>query len=151
MRELDSKIDLQIILGQQIMNVLQGPTIESIRQQCEGNVYELGFRSEREGNSLKVSETLLPELYALCEEVKEKLNFKDAIDFYITGDSEINACAFFSYDENSAHIININSGLYNLLSEEELKYVIGHEIGHLIDGDSILSGIFNFLDRKSVV
>ena len=145
MRELDPKIELQMVLGQQIMNVLQGPTIESIRQQCEGNAYELGFRSEREGNSLKVSETLLPELYSLCEEVKEKLNFKDAIDFYITGDSEINACAFFSYDENSAHIVNINSGLYNLLSEEELKYVIGHEIGHLIDGDSIISGIFDFL------
>ena len=145
MRELDPKIDLQLILGQQIMNVLQGPTIESIRQQCEGNTYELGFRSEREGNSLKVSETLLPELYSLCEEVKEKLNFNEPVDFFITGSSEINACAFFSYDDNSAHIVNINSGLYNLLSEEELKYVIGHEIGHLIDGDATISSIFNFL------
>ena len=145
MRELDPKIDLQMILGQQIMNVLQGPTIESIRQQCEGNIYDLGFRSSKEGNSLKVSDALLPQLYTICEEVKEKLAFKEAIDFYITGNSEINACAFFAYDANYPHIVEINSGLYNLLNEDELKYVIGHEIGHLIDGDAILSGIFNYI------
>lgn len=145
MRELDPKIELQSVLGQQIMAVMQGTTIESIRQQCEGNVYDLDFRSRREGNSLKVSDTLLPELYALCEEVKEKLNFKEPVDFYISGNSEINACAFFAYDVNAPHIIEINSGLFNLLSEDEMKYVIGHEIGHLIDGDAIISGIFNFI------
>ena len=91
MRELDPKIDLQVILGQQIMNVLQGPTIEGIRLQCEGNVEELLFRSEREGTSLKVSETLLPELYTICEEVKAKLGFNDPIDFYVSGKSDINA------------------------------------------------------------
>ena len=145
MRELDPKIELQMILGQQIMNVLQGTTIESIRQQCEGNVEELLFRSEREGTSLKVSESLLPQLYSICEEVKAKLNFNDPVDFYISGKSDINACAFFVYDVNSPHIIEINSGLYNLLSEDELKYVIGHEIGHLINSDAIITGIFKFI------
>lgn len=145
MRELNPKIDLQMVLGQQIMNVLQGPAIESIRQQCEGFVYDIGFRSRVEGTSLKVSNELLPQLFSLCEEVKVKLNFDQPIDFYITGNSEINACAFFVYDENSPHIVEINSELYNLLSEDELKYVIGHEIGHLIDGDAIISSIFNFI------
>ena len=145
MRELDPKIDLQLVLGQQLMNVLQGPMIENIRQLCEGNVYDLDFRSRREGNSLKVSETLLPQLYSLCEEVKAKLGYNEAIDFYISGNSEVNACAFFAYDEKYPHIIEINSGLYNLVNEEELKYVIGHEIGHLINGDAIISGIFNFI------
>lgn len=145
MRELDPKIELQLVLGQQIMNVLQGPTIEAIRQDCVGLSYDFGFRSAREGNSLKVSETLLPQLYNICEEVKEKLGFKTPIDFYVSGNSEVNACAFFAYDENSPHIIEINSGLFNLMNEEELKYVIGHEIGHLINGDSIIRGIFNFI------
>ena len=145
MRELDPKIELQMVLGKQIMNVLQGPTIVNIRQQCEGNIIDWGFRSRVEGTSMKVSNELLPQLYSLCEEVKAKLNFNEPIDFYVTGNSEINACAFFAFDANLPHIVEINSGTYNLLSEDELKYVIGHEIGHLIDGDAIITGIFNFL------
>lgn len=145
MRELDPKIELQQTLGQQIMNVLQGFTIEKIRHQCEGNIRAMNFRGVKEGTSFKVSEKLLPQFYALCEEVKEKLDYKEPIDFYITGNSEINACAAFSYDENYPHMIEIYSGAYNLLSEDELKYLVGHEIGHLIDGDAIITGIFRFL------
>ena len=39
-----------------------------------------------------------------------------------------------------------------MLNEDELKYVIGHEIGHLINGDATISGIFNFLypDEESL-
>lgn len=145
MRELDPKIDLQIVLGQQIMNVLQGGVIESIRKNCEGNSDDVYFRSIREGSSLKVQETLLPQFYALCEEVKSQLGFPEPIDFYITGNSEVNACAFYSDDEQRPHIIEINSGLFNLMNEEEIKYVVGHEIGHLINCDSIISGIFHFV------
>lgn len=145
MRELDPKIELQQTLGQQITNVLQGPAIENIRHQCEGNIRAMSDRGLMEGTSFKVSEKLLPQFYALCEEVKEKLNYKDPVDFYITGLGEINARAIFSYDENCPHMIEIYSGAYNLLNEDELKYLIGHEIGHLIDGDAILTGIFRFL------
>ena len=139
MRELDPKIDLQMVLGQQIMNVLQGPKIESIRHQCEGNIRAMNFRGIKEGTSL-------------CEEVKEKLDYKEPIDFYITGHSEINACAAFSYDKNYPHMIEIYSGAYNLLNEDELKYLVGHEIGHLIDGDAVITGIFRFLypDEESL-
>lgn len=145
MRELDPKIDLQLLLGNQILNVLQGGVIEGIRKNCEGNSADVGFRSMREGNSLKVQETLLPQFYALCEEVKTKLGFENPIDFYITGNSEVNACAFYSDDEERPHIVEINSGLFNLMNEEEIKYVVGHEIGHLINCDSIISGIFHFI------
>ena len=152
MRELDPKIDLQMVLGQQIMNVLQGPKIESIRHQCEGNIRAMNFRGIKEGTSFKVSEKLLPQFYALCEEVKEKLDYKEPIVFYITGHSEINACAAFSYDKNYPHMIEIYSGAYNLLNEDELKYLVGHEIGHLIDGDAVITGIFRFLypDEESL-
>jgi Zn-dependent protease with chaperone function len=27
-----------------------------------------------------------------------------------------------------------------LLNEDELKYLVGHEIGHLIDGDAVITG-----------
>lgn len=145
MRELDPKIDLQELLGQQIFNVLQGSVTEIVRQQCEGIGFDVNFRSVMEGNSLKVSETLLPQFYALCQGVKEKLEFVGNIDFYITGNSTVNACSYSSGDEQRPHIIEINSGLFNLMNEEELKYVIGHEIGHLINSDVTITQLYGFI------
>ena len=145
MRELNPRIELQHTLAQQIFNALQGEVTEDIRQKCEGNADDVYFRSVREGNSLKVNETLLPQFYNLCKEVKEKLEFIGDIDFYITGDSEVNACSFYSHDEQRPHIIEVNSGLFNLMNEEELKYVIGHEIGHLMNGDTIITRLFFFI------
>ena len=94
---------------------------------------------------MKVSETLLPKFYVLCQEVKEKLEFVGNIDFYITGNSTVNACSYCSGDEQRPHIIEINSGLFNLMNEEELKYVVGHEIGHLINSDATISQLFGFI------
>lgn len=145
MRELNPHIELQHTLAQQIFNALQGEVTEDIRQKCLGNGNDRFFRSAKEGNSLKVNETLLPHFYALCKEVQTKLEFVGDIDFYITGDSEVNACAFYSPDEERPHIIEVNSGLFKLMNDEELKYVIGHEIGHLINGDSIINRLFYFI------
>ena len=145
MRELDPKIELQELLAKQIFNVLQGNVTDAIRQQCEGNVYDLNFRSVMEGNSLKVQESLLPQFCNLCEEVKQKLEFTGDIDFYITGNSTVNARAYASDNEKLPHIIEINSGLFNLMNEEELKYVVGHEIGHLINHDATISALFGFI------
>ena len=145
MRELNPQIELQHQLAQQIFNALQGEVTEDIRQKCQGNANDRYFRSAKEGNSLKVNETLLPQFYNLCREVKEKLEFVGDIDFYITGTSDVNACAYFSNDEQRPHIIEVNSGLFKLMNEEELKYIIGHEIGHLINCDSMIDNLFYFI------
>ena len=145
MRELNPQIELQHQLAQQIFNALQGEVTEDIRQKCQGNANDRYFRSAKEGNSLKVNETLLPQFYNLCREVKEKLEFVGDIDFYITGTSDVNACAYFSNDEQRPHIIEVNSGLFKLMNEEELKYIIGHEIGHLINCDSMINNLFYFI------
>lgn len=145
MRELDPRIDLQEELNRQIWNVLQGNAIENIRKNCEGSVFDLNYRSVMEGNSLRVQETLLPQFYALCMEVKDRLRFTGDIDFYITSDNSVNAHAYNSDDEMRPHIIDINSGMFNLMNEEELKYVVGHEIGHLINNDAAISSLFKFV------
>lgn len=145
MRELNPSIDLQELLARQIFNVLQGSVTEIVRQECVGTGYDANFRSVLEGNSLKVSPALLPEFHALCQEVIERLQYVGNIDFYITGNSDVNACAFYSGDQNRPHIIEINSGLFNLMNEEELKYVVGHEIGHLINNDATISHLVSFI------
>ena len=41
--------------------------------------------------------------------------------------------------------MNINSGLFDLMTRDELKFVIGHELGHLINRDTALTRLINFV------
>lgn len=145
MRELDPRIELQELLGMQIFNSLQGSVTEVVRQKCEGCLYDVHFRSVMEGNSLKVKPSILPAFHKLCTDVIDKLGFVGEIDFYITGNSTVNACSYASGDEKRPHIIEINSGLFTLMNEEELKFVVGHEIGHLINSDATISKLYRFI------
>ena len=145
MRTLDPTIPLHTLLWNQISGCLQAPSTYMLLCQREGDEVDVTMRSVMEGNSLKVDDQLLGDFYKLCNEVKEKLQFKEDIDFYITGNSEVNAMSFASTDENRPHIIEINSGLFNLMSREELKFVIGHEIGHLINQDTVILRLFQFI------
>lgn len=55
----------------------------------------------------------------------QPLNYK----VYITSDVNANASADGS--------IRVYSGLMDMMTDEELLYVLGHEIGHVINGDSL--------------
>ena len=58
-----------------------------------------------------------------------KINPKTKISLYIRNDQQINAgCIFLNKDQ---YAVYLNSGIINLMNLEELKFVIGHELGHL--------------------
>lgn len=143
---LEPKIELQELLHKQIYDALQGETLQKIRSlyidQDENDTY---IRSDFEGNSLKVEKNLLPDVYDLCQEVLQALNYTEPVDFYISGNSEINAFSISSEVQGKPHIINIQSALFKLLNRDELKFIIGHEVGHLINRDSDLTRLIRFV------
>lgn len=145
MRELNPKIELHSILADQIYKALQGDVLNPIRLSCGDVESDKAYLSMLQGNSLKVQPTTLPHFYNLCREVEEKLGFDGDIDFYITGDATVNACASLGGDDGLPSVVNINSGLFNLMTEDEIKYIIGHEIGHIINKDSLINKLWHFV------
>ena len=143
--DLIPSIDLEKQIGEQIYNALQGSVVEEVLRKTKISSQDAYWRSTMEGHSLKVQEELLPEFYALCQEVKQKLKFDEKVDFYITGDSTVNAFSLAAEDEGAPHIVNVNSALFDLMSQDELRFVIGHELGHLINKDSALSRLIRFV------
>ena len=152
--KLEPTIELEKQVGQQIYNALQGAVVEEVLHQIRtsASVSDAYWRSNMEGHSLKIEKDLLPDLYALCQEVKQKLGFEAKVDFYITGNTEINAFSVASEDPEEPNIVNINSGLLNLMSNDELSFVIGHELGHLINKDTALARLIDFIfpNRASI-
>lgn len=78
-------------------------------------------------------------------EVKENLFFDEPTELYVSNNPDNNAYALSRLDEDDVHIININSGLVEKMDDDELKFVIGHEIGHLASKNAEISRIIEFV------
>lgn len=139
------KLPLERELGKQIYQALQGPVVEAILKTAKDSSGDEYWRSRMEGHCMKVDKDILPEFHALCQEVKQRLDFKEPVDFYVTGDSTLNAFSVAAEDKGQPHIVNINSAMFDLMSEEELRFVIGHELGHIINKDSALKRLIYFV------
>ena len=142
---LNPTIELERQIGEQIYNALQGTVVEEVLKKIRMSGSDTYWRSNMEGHSLKVDKELLPDFHRLCHEVKAKLNFEEDVDFYITGDSTVNAFSVAAEEEGEPHIVNINSALFDLMTTDELKFVIGHELGHLINKDTALARLIRFV------
>lgn len=143
--KLNPTLELERQIAEQIYNALQGPIVEEVLKKLPTSSSDAYWRSNMEGHSLKVERDLLKDIYDLCHSVKDKLGFAGKVDFYITGDSTVNAFSVASESEDEPNIVNINSGLFDLMTREELKFVIGHELGHLINKDTALARLINFV------
>lgn len=138
-------IELEKQIGKQIYNALQGSVVEEVLRKTKVSGADAYWRSNMEGHSLKVEKELLCDFYNLCHEVKNKLKFEEKVDFYITGDSSVNAFSVAAENEGEPHIVNINSALFNLMTTDEMRFVIGHELGHLINKDTKLKRLILFV------
>ncbi|MCR4825242.1 MAG: M48 family metalloprotease [Bacteroidales bacterium] len=145
MKQLNPSIALEKKLSSQIYKALQGSVIESILKSAKATTGDDYWRSNMEGHSLKIEKALLNDLYDLCMEVKEKLGFGEPVDFFVTGDATVNAFSISAEEKGKPHIVNINSSLIGLMTENELRFVIGHELGHLINRDSALKRLIYFV------
>lgn len=145
MKTINPTLPLERELGQQIYRALQGPVVEKILQTAKDGSGTDYWRSRMEGHCMKVDKEILPEFHALCHEVKDRLNFKDPVDFYVTGDSSLNAFSVAAEEEGQPHIVNINSAMFALMSEAELRFVVGHELGHIINKDTALKRLIYFV------
>lgn len=103
------------------------------------------FRASLALTKLKVEPEVMPHLYQLFHDTIAKLGFDRQVDFYITNSKDINACTYFGTTPDRPLIIDINSALIELMSEDELRFVIGHELGHQINKDGELNKLVSFV------
>jgi Zn-dependent peptidase ImmA (M78 family) len=95
--------------------------------------------------NFKITKEMTPKLYDLCHEVKNTLQFSDNIDFFIINSPEMNAFALPSNYKEHPHKIALNSTIIDKMDDDELRFVIGHEIGHLVTRTYKISQMMNFL------
>ncbi len=137
------RIDLEKELGTELYELMQGEIVEEILKEAKIEKIENEWKFMLEGHSFRVNSKMAPRLDGLVRDVVEKLQFTEAVDFYVTNNPDLNAFSISRLEEDQEHIINLNSGLVERLDDDELRFVVGHEIGHLISKNA---GILKLLD-----
>lgn len=139
------RINLEQEIGKNLWEILDGDIIGKINKEAKveksGNYYKYLL----EGHSFKLGKDLLPELYKPFMDVCKALNFSEPVEFYISNAPDFNASASSSQEEGEPHLINFNSGLVNALDTDELRFVIGHELGHIISKNTDIKEIIEFV------
>ncbi|GAL62825.1 M48 family metallopeptidase [Algibacter lectus] len=81
-------------------------------------------------SSLRLTKTLAPMLHEIGEHCKNTLKLKADIEFFVYQSDIFNASCY-PPDDNKLYII-LSSGILERFSKEELTFVVGHEIGHVL-------------------
>ncbi len=98
-----------------------------------------------QGHGLRITQALAPRVAAICDDVREALDFTDAVEFFVHGSGELNCSAVPRVEDDHPHLVVINSALLEKLTDSELRFVLGHELGHLISRNSELKRIIDFI------
>ena len=98
-------------------------------------------------SGFKVSKDLSPRYHKLFREAEQCLAFdSDQIIPYINPDFQVNAACI--KEENNKYLIYLTSSLIEKMSDQEILFVIGHELGHAFYSHHALPvrGIMNSYD-----
>ncbi|WKV73980.1 M48 family metallopeptidase [Streptomyces sp. PCS3-D2] len=97
-------------------------------------------------DSVRVGETQFPHLYAMLRDACSILDLEKVPQMYVQQDPRPNAMCI-GLDEP---IIVVTTSLVELLDEEEMRAVVGHEVGHALSGHSVYRTILLFLTSLAV-
>ncbi|MFG2637269.1 M48 family metallopeptidase [Streptomyces sp. NPDC048362] len=92
-------------------------------------------------DSVRVSERQFSHLHTMLLDACYILDLEKVPPMYVTQDPQPNAMCI-GLDEP---IIVVTTGLVELLDEEEMRAVVGHEVGHALSGHSVYRTILLFL------
>ena len=103
------------------------PGIDLVGKFITEHMVERVYNVQYTGSHLRVTKESYPKIYEYLEYACQILDVKKVPEFYIEWGYSVNAVTVGS--ENP--IVVINSGLIDLCDDEEIMFVIGHELGHV--------------------
>src|SRR3954451_18908739 len=113
------------------LNTLRSiPGFDEIVRKVAGFFGERGVRQLFLADAVKVGPRQRPKLDAMWTEVLETLDWPERPELYVTQTPIVNAMAV-GFDKP---FVVVNSGMLETLTDEELRSVLGHELGHIMSG-----------------
>jgi len=119
------------------------PVFDTVLRKLFGFLGEKPVRLAFQANSVRVTKNQFPDVYKVYQQALKTLDAPEEYPLFLSQTPIVNAGA---YGMDKPFII-LNSGIIRLLEEEELEYVIGHEIGHILSDHVLYRTMTEFLLR----
>ncbi|MFI6443560.1 M48 family metallopeptidase [Kitasatospora sp. NPDC050543] len=119
---------------------------DDVLKKLAGLVSERSIRLMFLATAVKTSERQFPELHNMVRDAAYVLDLEKVPDLYVTQDPAVNAMCIGI----DSPIIVLTSGLVELLDEEELRAVVGHEVGHAMSGHAVYRTMLLILTNIAV-
>jgi Zn-dependent protease with chaperone function len=119
------------------------PVFDTVLRKLFGFLGEKPVRLAFQANSVRVTKNQFPEVYKIYKQALKTLDAPEEYPLFLSQTPIVNAGA---YGMDKPFII-LNSGIIRLLDDEELEYVIGHEIGHILSDHVLYRTMTEFLLR----
>lgn len=92
-------------------------------------------RSHLLASAVKITAALFPDLAAGLKDLGKSMRLDEEVDCFVTADPVIQAYCIPHSSGGSDHFtVVLSSALVERLKHEEIRFVIGHEIGHFLCG-----------------
>jgi Zn-dependent protease with chaperone function len=104
------------------------PVFDEVLRRLFGFFGEKPIRLAFQANAVKVGPDQFPEIYDMYKDVLRTLDVETEYDLFVSQTPIVNAGA---YGMDKPFII-LNSGMLIILNDEELRYILGHELGHIL-------------------
>jgi Zn-dependent protease with chaperone function len=104
------------------------PIFDDVLRSMFGFFGEKPIRLAFQANAVKVSDKQFPHIHSLYKEVCKTLDPDGEYDLFISQTPIVNAGA---YGMDRPFII-LNSGTIWLLNDDEISFILGHELGHIM-------------------
>lgn len=122
-----------------------GQLLDEARVESESNPYLAFLR----GQSFKITHSLAPRMHSICNQVQTLLQFEEPVEYFIRSSQDLNAGASPRTREGDPHLVVLNSAMLERFSDDEMRFIIGHELGHLISKNADLMYIMRFVFPES--
>ncbi len=139
------RLELEQQLADELYNLFQAEILQKIMRESKVEQGRDYIRSKLEGHCFKLTQRMAPRLHELCRSVQETLRFTEPVEFFILSDATLNCTAYPRIEDQHEHLIMINSGLVERFTDDELRFVIGHELGHLLSRNADLMRVIQFV------
>ncbi len=122
---------IRFVSEEQLFDSLSGDQrIVSVVERLRKRHEEEANRRRLLASALRITDRIIPSLMEHVALVKRIVHLNGTIETYIHNSPHHSAsCMHF---ENGGIFLLISSGLYTKLTERELLFVIGHELGHVV-------------------
>ncbi|TNY34685.1 M48 family metallopeptidase [Thermomonospora catenispora] len=106
---------------------------DTVLRRLSGMFSERALRLMFLGGSVRVGDDQFRSIHDMVRDAAYILDFEEIPELYVVQDPTPNAMAIGT----DKPFIVLNTGLIDLLDDEELRFVVGHEVGHILSGHAV--------------